>query len=56
MLYLLDVDNLATMALDAAVLPSHPVDKAFRSLGTILQSLDGSGAAYGLRSMPRRDP
>jgi predicted RNA-binding protein associated with RNAse of E/G family len=54
-LCLLDVDNLAAMALRAAVLPRHPADKAFRSQVTILQNRDRPAAAPGLRSFPRRD-
>jgi hypothetical protein len=39
---LLQIDDLATMALGAAVLPHHPADKAFRSPVTLPQNLDGS--------------
>ena len=44
---LLDIDNLAPVALGAAVLPRHPSDKAFRSPVTILQDRDGPVAPQG---------
>ena len=49
---LLDIDNLAPMALGAAVLPRQPADKAFRSPVTILQNRDGSTAAFRAQKFP----
>ena len=51
-LCLLDIDNLAPMALGAAVLPRHPADKAFRSPVTLLQNRDGSAAAFRAQKFP----
>ncbi len=49
---LLDIDNLAPMALGAAVLPRHPADKAFRSPVTILQNRDGSAVSFRAQKFP----
>jgi len=51
-LSLLDRDDLAPMALGAAVLPRDPADKAFRSPVTILQNRDGSAAAFRAQKFP----
>ena len=51
-LCLLQIDDLASMALGAAVLPRHPADKAFRSPVTILQNRDGSTAAFRAQKFP----
>jgi len=55
-LRLLQVDDLAAMALGTAVLPRHPADEALRRPVTLLQNRDGPVAAFGLRSFFRRDP
>jgi len=51
-LCLLNVDNLAGMALGAPVLSNNPADKAFRSPVTILQNRDGSAAAFRAQKFP----
>ncbi len=51
-LYLLYVDNLAIMALGAAVLPRYPTENAFRSPVTILQNLNGPVAAFRAQRFP----
>lgn len=49
---LLDIDNLAPMALGAAVLPRHPADKALRSPATRLQDRDGPAATFRAKKLP----
>ena len=51
-LVLLDRDDLAAVALGAAVLPRHPADKAFRSPVTLMQNRDGSAAAFRAQKFP----
>ncbi len=51
-LYLLNIDNLATMALGAAVLPRYPADKAFRIPVTILKNRDSPAAAFRAQKFP----
>ena len=49
---LLNVEDLAGMALGAAVLPHHPAEKAFRSPVTLLENLDGFPAAFLAQTFP----
>jgi len=49
---LLNVEDLASMALGAAVLPHHPADEAFRSPVTILQNRDGPAASFRAQKFP----
>jgi hypothetical protein len=51
---LLDIDNLAPMALGAAVLPRHPADKAFRSPVTLLQDRDGPATTFRAQKLPSK--
>jgi len=51
-LCLLHVDELAGMALGAAVLPHHPVDKSFRSPVIFLQDRDGSATSLRAQKFP----
>jgi hypothetical protein len=52
-LCLLDVNNLAGMALGAAVLPSHSAYKAFRRPLTILQNRDSPAAGFEALNSPQ---
>jgi len=49
---LLNVEDPAGMALGAAMLPHHPVDKAFRRPVTLLQDLDGPAIASRAPKFP----
>jgi hypothetical protein len=49
---LLNVEDLASMALGAVVLPHHPVHKALRIPVTILRDRDGLAAAFRAQNFP----
>ncbi|WP_254980541.1 hypothetical protein [Cyanobium sp. ATX 6A2] len=51
-LALLDRDDLAGVALRAAVLAHQPAGQAFRGPVTLLQSLDGSAPAFRAQKLP----
>ena len=52
MLCLLQIDDLAAMALGAAVLPHHPANEAFRSPVTLLQDRDSPAATLRAQKFP----
>ncbi len=49
---LLQIDDLAAMALGAAVLCEKSVNQAFRGSVTILKNLEGSGATLRVQTIP----
>lgn len=51
-LLLQDRDDLAVMALRAAVLPHHPANKAFRSPVMLLQKHDGLATTFRAQNFP----
>ncbi len=51
-LCLLNIDNLAGMALGAPVPPHHPADETIRSPVTLLQDRDSAAATYRAQKFP----
>lgn len=46
------VDNLATMAVSAAVVPSHPADKASKGAVALVESIEGLATGLGTKKLP----